>query len=407
MFFGIFAFGFIYLIIAKQTKNKKIKNSHMIADASTKIIKSLKEGLGGIRDVLIDGSQHVYLKNYTQIDSSLRRAQANNQFTAYSPKYVMESLGMILIAVLASHLFFRDGGQYNALPTLGILALGAQRLLPAMQQAYTAWSSIQGSFRSLEETLDLLDQPLPIYHLNSNKTVLDFKQKIELNNVGFKYADILTQVLSDVSLTINKGDRLGIIGSTGSGKSTLVDIIMGLLTPSSGEITVDKNSINCENIRAWQKHIAHVPQSIFLADASIAENIAFGVELKDIDWKRIRDSAEKAQLQDVISNLPDGYNTIVGEHGIRLSGGQRQRIGIARAFYKNVDVLVFDEATSALDDQTEDSVMRAINNLGQDITVIMIAHRLTTLKKCTKVIELSDGKIIKLNNYENIINSLN
>jgi ATP-binding cassette subfamily B protein len=398
------AFGSIYILIAKQTKNKKIKNSYVIADQSTKIIKSLQEGLGGIRDVLIDGSQHVYLKNYSQSDLMLRKAQASNQFVGQSPRYVMESLGMILIALLAFHLFNREGGQYNAIPTLGILALGAQRLLPVMQQAYTAWSSIQGSFRSLEDTLDLLDQPFPSHYVDGSGSALNFVQKIELDNVGFKYAAPSTHVLSNLSLIINKGDRLGIMGVTGSGKSTLVDILMGLLKPTSGLMTVDGSLINHKNLRAWQKHIAHVPQSIFLADTSIAENIAFGVEPKDIDWARVRISAEKAQLQDVIDNLPDRYNTLVGERGIRLSGGQRQRIGIARALYKNADVFVFDEATSALDNQTEDSVMKAIDSLGSDITVIMIAHRLSTLKKCTKIIELADGKIVKLDSYENMVN---
>jgi ATP-binding cassette subfamily B protein len=397
-------FGSIYIIIARQTKNKKIKNSYVIASQSNKILKFLQEGLGGIRDVLIDGSQHMYLKKYRQSDLILRNAQASNQFASQAPRYIMESFGMILIALLAFYLFSREGGQKSALPSLGIMALGAQRLLPLMQQAYTAWSSIQGSFHSLQDTLDLLDQNLPSDSVIGEESVVNFFKNIELKSVGFTYSTASSHVFSNLNLTIKKGDRIGLIGVTGSGKSTFVDILMGLLEPTSGVMTVDDNLINHKNVRAWQKHIAHVPQTIFIADTSIAENIAFGVESKDIDWDRVRLSAENAQLKDVVANLPDGFNTILGERGIRLSGGQRQRIGIARAFYKNVDIFVFDEATSALDNQTEDLLMKAIDSLGSNITIIMIAHRLTTLKKCTKIIEFSEGKIVELDSYENMMN---
>lgn len=397
-------FGFIYILIAKQTRNKKIKNSYMIASQSSNIIKSIQEGIGGIRDVLIDGSQHVYLKNFIQSDLALRKAQASNQFVGQSPRYLMESFGMIIIALIAYYLFKQENGQNNAITTLGVLALGAQRLLPVMQQAYTSWSSIQGSFHSLIDTLDLLDQkPLYSFYNNSKKSSVNFMQKIEFKNIEFKYNPSKSNVLCGINLKINKGDRMGIIGVTGSGKSTLVDILMGLLEPTSGKITIDGLTINFKNVRSWQKHIAHVPQSIFLADISIAENIAFGEDPKNIDWDRIRQSAEKAQLKDVITKLPKRYHTIVGERGVSLSGGQKQRIGIARALYKRANILVFDEATSALDSKTEDSVMKAIASLGSDITCIFIAHRLTTLKNCKKVIELADGKIVRIGSYQKII----
>lgn len=394
-------FGCIYIVIAKRTKAKKIKNSHVIADKSTKIIKSLQEGLGGIRDVLIDGTQKAYLRDYTSADSALREAQANNQFVGQSPRYIMESLGMILIAVLALYLFNQNEGLSGAIPVLGIIALGAQRLLPVMQQAYNALSSIQGSYRSLHDALELLDQPMPDY-ASTSEIKLDFNKCIQLNNVDFQYQATLNRVISNLNLSIVKGDRIGIIGSTGSGKSTLIDLLMGLLEPTSGNLIVDEKIVNQQNVRAWQKHIAHVPQTIFLADTSIAENIAFGIDFENIDWDRVRESAEKAQLSDVITSLPQGYDTLVGERGIRLSGGQRQRIGIARALYKDADVIIFDEATSALDNQTEDFVMQAIEGIGQEITVIMIAHRLTTLKKCTKIIELVDGQVANIGTYRDI-----
>ena len=398
-----FVFGIIYILIAKQTKNKKIENSYIISNKSTKIIKTLQEGLGGIRDVLIDGNQKIYLNSFRDADLKVRAAQASNLFLGLSPRYILESLGMILIALLAFYLFTREGGISSAIPILGILALGAQRLLPVMQQAYTSWSAIQGGYRSLEDVLALLDQPLPSNYKNSNKSRLQFKKDITLDGVYFKYISNAPFAISDINFSIKKGEKIGIIGKTGSGKSTLIDILMGLLEPVSGHISVDGEIISYKNVSAWQKHLAHVPQSIFLADTTIAENIALGLEHDDIDLERIHLCAEKAQLKNVISNLSDGYETIVGERGVRLSGGQQQRIAIARALYKNADVLVFDEATSALDNQTEDSVMQAIEGLGREITVIMIAHRLTTLKKCTKIIKLAEGKVDKIGSYKDII----
>lgn len=399
-----FTFGLIYVLLAKRTRSKKIKNSRVIAERSTLIIKSLQEGLGGIRDVLIDGSQKVYCENYRLADIPLRIAQASNQVVAQSPRFIMESLGMVLIAGLAFYLFDQPDGSLKAIPVLGVLALGAQRMLPVMQQSYNAWSSIQGSYASLEDTLALLDQPLPFNDAESTIDRLDFNHSISFKDVCFRYSDESDDVIHHFDFTLNKGDRIGIVGATGSGKSTLIDILMGLLEPSSGALEIDGKAVTKHNLRGWQSHIAHVPQAIFLADSSIAENIAFGVDAKNVDYERVKSSAEKAQLKSVIDKLPRHYLTQVGERGVRLSGGQRQRIGIARALYKNADVIIFDEATSALDNQTEDTVMQAIESLGDDMTIIMIAHRVTTLKTCTKIIELADGKVIKAGSYQDIIN---
>jgi ATP-binding cassette subfamily B protein len=234
---------------------------------------------------------------------------------------------------------------------------------------------------------------------------INFNRGIKFDKVSFRYKTGSQNVLQHLTLSIPKGERVGIIGATGSGKSTMIDILMGLLEPTSGSLKVDEQAITKKNVLSWQRRIAHVPQAIFLSDTTIAENIAFGIDRKDIDFDRLRDVAHKAQLQDVIDKLPNQYNTLVGERGVRLSGGQRQRIGIARALYKNADILVFDEATSALDNKTEESVMKPIEALGNEITVIMIAHRITTLKKCTKIIELADGKIVNVGSYRDIIKS--
>jgi ABC-type multidrug transport system fused ATPase/permease subunit len=403
--FTTIIFTSIYILLTKYTRNNKIKNSQVIAEQSTQIIKSLQEGLGGIRDVLIDGSQQVYCEIFRRANAPLRAAQAKNQVASQSPRFIMESFGMVLIAGLAYYLYNKPDGASKAIPLLGVLALGAQKILPIMQQSYQAWSSIQGSYASLEDILLLINQPMPSDSFNKEMLMINFNRDIQFDRVSFRYHPDFHNVIKYLSLSIRKGDRVGVIGATGSGKSTMIDILMGLLEPTSGALKVDGKAITNENVRSWQRRIAHVPQAIFLSDTTIAENIAFGSNRKDIDLDRVHDAANKAQLQDVIDKLPNKFNTIVGERGVRLSGGQRQRIGIARALYKNADILVFDEATSALDNKTEESVIKFIEALGKEITVIMIAHRTTTLKKCTKIIELSDGKLVRLGTYHDIINS--
>jgi ATP-binding cassette subfamily B protein len=255
----------------------------------------------------------------------------------------------------------------------------------------------------LADVLDLLDQPLPAHADAPLPPPLPFQHAITFDHVGFRYAPEAPWVLKDLNLTIRKGSRVGFIGGTGSGKSTLLDIVMGLLHPVEGALAIDGTVITPENYRAWQAQIAHVPQSIFLADTTIAENIAFGVPRDKIDFLRVRQAARKAQLAETIEAMGKQYDTRVGERGIRLSGGQRQRIGIARALYKQAKVIVFDEATSALDNETERAVMEAIDSLDQDLTVLMVAHRLTTLKNCTQIIELAEGTMRRSGTYQEIV----
>lgn len=397
-------FGLIYGSIIWITRNRQLINSQRIASESTRVIKSIQEGLGGIRDVLIDGSQDTYCKVYQNADLSLRRAQGNSTFISASPRYGMEALGILLIAILAYTLAQQSDGVVRAIPVLGALALGAQRLLPVLQQAYAAWSSIQGNQASLQDTLELLDQPLPDYANQPAPVPLPFKRHIRLNQLSFRYSTHTTDVLNNINLTIAKGSRVGFIGVTGSGKSTLLDIVMGLLTPTEGTFEIDGQRITTSNHRAWQAHIAHVPQAIFLADSTIEENIAFGVSSDQIGHERVRQAAHQAQIADIIETWPQQYQTFVGERGIRLSGGQRQRIGIARALYKQADVIIFDEATSALDNETEQAVMQAIEGLNENLTVLIIAHRLTTLRNCSQIVELGNGGILHINTYQDMLN---
>ena len=399
-------FGMLYGVVIIYTKKHLKENSKCIAEQSTQMIKSLQEGLGGIRDVLIDGSQQFYCQLYRNSDLPLRKASGNNAFIAGSPRNIMEAIGMALIASLAYVLTQQESGLLTTIPLLGALALGAQRLLPAFQQAYSAYTGLKGARSSFEDVLKLLDQPLPYYANQPLPSPIPFNREIELKNLSFRYSKETPWILKNINLKLNKGARIGFIGVTGSGKSTLLDIIMGLLPPTNGKLIIDQQSINGQNRRAWQTHIAHVPQNIYLSDSSIEENIAFGISKYKIDHQQVKKAAQQAQIAELIEQWKDGYQTFVGERGIRLSGGQRQRIGIARALYKKANVLIFDEATSALDNETEREVMKAIEELGKEKTVLIIAHRLTTLKGCDKIISLEKNNTIQTLTYKEVV-SLN
>jgi ATP-binding cassette, subfamily B, bacterial PglK len=398
------SFGLLYWLVIRFTKTHLKNNSKTIADQSTQMIKSLQEGLGGVRDVLVHGVQQFYCKLYRNADLPLRRASGNNVFISGSPRYAMEAIGMAFIAGLAYLLTLQEDGMVTAIPVLGALALGAQRLLPALQLAYASYSTIKGSKSSFEDVLNLLDQPLPEYADQSPPEPIPFVKEIKLNNLNFRYIEGSPWVLKNINLSLKKGGRIGFMGETGSGKSTLLDIIMGLLPATEGGLIIDNQIINTQNRRAWQAHIAHVPQNIFLSDSTIEENIAFGIAKELIDHQRVKKAAQQAQIAQLIEQWKDGYQTFVGERGVRLSGGQRQRIGIARALYKQADVLIFDEATSALDNETEHAVMHAIEDLGEEVTILIIAHRLTTLKGCDKIIKLEKDYTISIGSYKEVIN---
>lgn len=396
-------FGLCYLLISGFSRKRLRINSERIAHEQTQVIKSLQEGLGGIRDVLLDGTQSVYCDAYSAADQRLRLAQGDNVFLSQGPRFATEALGMVLIAALAYFLSQQQGGMASALPMLGALALGAQRLLPAMQQAHNAWANITGYRVSLADAIGLLEQRLPDLALHPAPEPLRLRESIRFEAVRFRYGAGSPWVLNGFDLCIRKGSRVGIVGSTGSGKSTAIDVLMGLLAPTEGRLLVDGEPLSGVRIRAWQRAIAHVPQSIYLADTSLARNIAFGVPEDLIDMARVRRAAQEAQIADFIDSSPLGYDTPVGERGVRLSGGQRQRIGIARALYKDASVLVLDEATSALDTATEQAVMHAIGDLESELTVVLIAHRLTTLQLCDVVVELDAGRVVGHGTYEELL----
>lgn len=393
-------FGASYAVAGFFQQKKLAANAKLISYSSNQLVKSTQEGLGGIRDVLLDGTQEYFCNQFKSSVYPFRRALGNNQFMAASPRIFMETLGMVLIAVFAYKLTMHNTASGPVLVMLGAIALGAQRMLPALQQIYFAWASISGSRNSLEDTLAYLDQPLPAEAFDCCPESLTFNESIHFRSLSFRYGDGLPWVLDDIELTIPKGTRVGFVGSTGSGKSTLLDLLMGLMLPCSGEVLVDGCPVDQVNRRAWQRNIAHVPQNIYLSDASIAENIAFGIPMHEIDMERVRQVARQARIAEFIESTCQGYEALVGERGVRLSGGQRQRIGIARALYKQVTLLVLDEATSALDNATESEVMEAVDALDRELTIVMVAHRLTTVKNCDMIIELDGGKLVQQGTFD-------
>jgi ABC-type multidrug transport system fused ATPase/permease subunit len=394
--------GLSYALITLWTRRELITNSEQVARESAKIVQALQEGLGGIRDVLLNGTQPVYCDIFNRSDWLLRRSQGNIYITSYSPRPAMEAVGMVLIAGLAFALSRQAGELSAALPVLGALALGTQRLLPALQTIYNSWVSIVGYQASLFDVINLLNQPLPVDALTPAPPPLQFKDDIRFDSVWFRYLDDGPWVLNDINLVIPKGSRVGFVGATGGGKSTTIDLLMGLLKSTEGRILVDGQPISGERLRAWKRTIAHVPQSIFLADTTMAENIALGVPPNEVDMQRVKQAAHQAQIADFIESQAEGYDAFVGERGIRLSGGQRQRIGIARALYRDASVLIFDEATSSLDNQTEQAVMNSIEGLHRDLTILIIAHRLTTVRRCDLIVELSNGRVVAQGPYEEL-----
>ena len=388
-------FGSAYGLLAVISRRELRRNSQRIAEASTEQLKALQEGLGAIRDVLLDGSQPMYMRIYRRADHPQRQRKAKNRFLGAFPRYVLEALGLVSIASLGCLLMLQRGTGAAVIPLLGTMALGAQRLLPALQRIYSAWASLKGDSAAIQAVLTLLNQPLSP-HVAASES-LPLRIGIHLKGVSFRYGPGQPEVLRGLDLEIRRGERIGLIGSSGSGKSTTVDLLMGLLAPTAGQVLVDGEALydpsHPERLLAWRAAIAHVPQTIYLADSSIAENIAFGVPLKDIDLARVKQAAAQAQIASFIDTSPEGYGSFVGERGIRLSGGQRQRIGVARALYKQARVLVFGEATSALDTDTEAEVMDAIDQLSRELTIVMIAHRLSTIQRCDRLIRLSEGVV--------------
>ena len=386
-------FAAIYAAVSLIVRRRIARYSEVVGQAYEQRVRMLGETLGAIRDIIVAGNHDAHLEQFRSADNRLAEARARLSFLGTAPRFVIEALGMVAIALLALLLAGREGGIVPALPLLGALALGAQRLLPLFQQVYHSWSALAG-YRVVVRDLNQLLK-LRVRDAATAGPPLPFASAIALEGVGFTYPGRSAPALDDLTLTIPKGSRVALTGRTGSGKSTAADLLMGLLEPGAGRVLVDGVALTPGNRAAWRRNIAHVPQAIFLTDDSIADNIAFGARAGEIDPARLAAAVRTAQLEELVAALPEGLDTRVGERGVRLSGGQRQRLALARAIYRDKPLLVLDEATSALDEATERAVLGALNQLQRrGVTIVIIAHRSSTLAGCDLVVRLEAGRIV-------------
>ena len=393
-------FSFAYILLAFFIRKKVSVNGIFLESSYKKQFKLLQESFGAIREVILSNNQKYFAESYTKIDKPIRFKEAQNAFYGQSPRFILESVSLILIAIVAYLLTTTEIQNSQVIAILGTFAVGSQRLLPSMQQVFSEWANMKVWAPMVKAVFPLIKNNGTHNKQSSNKSKEKYvlKKEIEFKNLSFSY-DENKYVLKNINLSIRKGDKVGIIGETGGGKSTIINLLMGLLEPTSGDIFVDGMKLNFFEdgfLNSWRSSISHVPQNIFLADSSIMENIAFGVDIQDIDFKKVKIAAKNAKIDVFINSLREGYYSLIGERGIRLSGGQRQRLGIARALYEDSKIIIFDEATSALDNRTENNVIKTINDLSKDVTLIMIAHRLTTLQECNVIYKVENSTIKKV-----------
>ncbi len=390
-------FGLIYFLLSKNSQKRLLSNGFKVADDNKKQLKMLDEAMGSIRDIILDGIQKTYLNIYKDVDYSMRMRLSENYFLASFPRYALESISLIMIAILSLVFAYVISDSSSLIPILGTIALCLQRLVPTLQRIYMSWASLKsgwGSFVNVYSLLILKTKKYDLVKTHFNKERLI--KSIVFKDIHFKYQNRKKTTLKGINLKIKSGTSLGIIGKTGEGKSTFLDLLMGLLKPTSGNILINNNDLyKKNNISIWRSEIAHVPQDIYLSDCSFAENIAIGKNLNEIDFERVKYAAEIAKIHTYIKSTEHGYQTKVGELGISLSGGQKQRIGIARAIYKTSSILIFDEATSSLDIETENLVINSIRNNCSNLTLIIVAHNINTLRNCDRIISIKNGLIDK------------
>lgn len=398
----LFGGAAVYFFVARTSFSILSRDGTVVNQLSSQVVKMIQEAIGSIRHIITDGTQELYSSRYQALETSLKDSMARIQLVSTLPRFLIESVGIVLVAVVALYLASLDGGVGETIPILGALALGAQRMLPVIQQAYSNWSALVSGRATVSETLALLEQDAPVTQARGSLVAVPFRESIELRNVSFSYKNSGSLVLDKVHVRIQKGAKVGVFGESGSGKSTLLDIVNGLLTPTEGNLLVDGRIVDQSNVNGWRSHLAHVPQAVYLQDATVRENIALGHPQELIDMPRVIEAATRAQIATAIDAFPLGYETRVGERGVMLSGGQCQRLALARAFYKGASVLILDEATNALDTAMEEKVIEHLRSLGGEVTVLMVTHRLSTLKHCSLLIEIESGRVKNVGTYNEL-----
>ena len=399
--------GVAYGLIYKFTRGLLARIGQQRFNANQLRFSAVSEAFSAVKEVKVGGLEQIYIERFSKPAQNYSKHMAMAGAIGQLPRYAIETITFGGMLLLVLYLISQSSAFISVVPIITLYAFTGYRLMPALQQIYLASSNL----RFIGPALDDLYKDMKNLKPTISHKVLDsifLKKNITLNHIHYNYPNASRVTLKNIHLSISAGSTVGLIGATGSGKTTTVDIILGLLEAQIGTLEVDGHIIDKHNCRAWQRSIGYVPQQIYLADDSIAANIAFGTELKDIDQEAVECAAKIANLHEfVINELPQQYQTKVGERGVRLSGGQRQRIGIARALYHNPQVLILDEATSALDNLTEKEVMEAVNKISKNITIIMIAHRLSTVKKCDIIYLLEDGELKSQGTFDELITTNN
>ena len=405
-FCGIALLGTVYFILYYFFRKRLQNHGKNVSINNEDRYRLMNDGFGGVKDILVLNRSENYITQFER--SGAKLAKSIGRINAYGllPRYLIEFVvyGSIIFLVLFL-VEFHNGKLEVILPILSVYALAGFKLLPAFQNAYASLTQVRGNiaaFQSIKHDLKVAREDIDQRDVN---TPLDFTQAIQLENVAFRYPSKPSNTLQNINITVKKNESIGIVGPSGSGKSTMIDVLLGLIEPTRGAFLVDGQKIVKQNCKMWQKHIGYVPQSIFLGESSIAENIAFGIPRNKINHDALDKAIKLAHLQEFINGLEKGIDTFVGERGVQLSGGQQQRVGIARALYNNPQVLIFDEATSALDGISEKIIMEAINSLRDSKTIITIAHRVKTVQNCDKIYFLDMGEITAQGSYETLVNT--
>jgi len=403
--------GLAYAGIYYAVRDRLDRTGAVRVEANTLRYQFVSEAFGGIKEVKLRGKEQAFLEQYEEPSKRYARVQADYRVIKKAPRYILEAVAFGGIILIAVYLIAVQDNIRQVIPMLGLYAFAGYRLMPALQQAFKGIASTRFNIAAVEKIREDLRTRSEVAQLSDNGTQdsrkgpLTLEDRLVIKEVSFTYPGADEPAIRDLSLEIPAHSTVGFVGKTGSGKTTTVDLILGLLSPQEGVISADGTALRDENTRRWQQDIGYVPQQIYLADDTVARNIAFGVPERDIDMERVRDAARQAHIGEFVENeLPDQWETVVGERGVKLSGGQRQRIGIARALYHRPSVLVFDEATSALDQATEASVMEAIYALEGDHTMLMIAHRLSTVKRADNIIMLERGRKVGEGTYGDLSN---
>ena len=401
---AVLVLGGGYLFVYRLIRVRQSRLGEKMVESNTTLARTSIEGLAGVKELRVLGREGTSAQLYKEALGVVTRTSASNTLATALPRYVIEVFAYAGIVAITLVLVLK-GEATAAMPSLALYALAGNRLAPTFQQLFAAAITIKyhtHAVASLEADLATV-QANPITDVSVSGTLMAFNNEIRLSNLSFRYPEAHRPALASISLTIQQNQSIGLVGRTGSGKTTLADILLGLYPPTSGEIAVDGVALTLANERAWRNRVGYVPQHVFLTNASVTQNIALGIPPEQVDYAAVERAAQMAQAEEFIEQLPQRYDTIVGERGVKLSGGQRQRLGIARALYHNPDVLVFDEATSALDGMTEDAVMQAVQSLSADRTMILIAHRLRTVQACDRIVMLEAGQVVADGSYDQLM----